>query len=116
MGYDYDIVYKKGSENSAADALFRVSEVEVFNITASSLQPLWLDHILSSYSTDAVVHHLLSQLQQGCILTKHFVFDRRLVRGRESWWLVMTTICENKVLSISHDSLCGSHFDFRVTY
>lgn len=52
MGYDCDIVYKKGSENSVADALSRVYGAEVFSIIISSLQPLLLDHIVASYDSN----------------------------------------------------------------
>lgn len=59
MGYDFDIAYKKGEDNSVANALSRESRVDVFNITISSLQPLLLDQIVSSYTADVVVQHLL---------------------------------------------------------
>lgn len=63
MGYDYKIIYKKGSENFAADALSIVSGAEIFNMWVSSLQPLLLDRIILSYAADAAIQQLLPQLQ-----------------------------------------------------
>lgn len=52
MGLDYKIIYKKGSENGAADALSRrpISNSSVYAL--STVQPAWLQEIVASYTTD----------------------------------------------------------------
>lgn len=82
MGYDYNIIYKKGSKNSGADALSNVSGVEIFNITVSSLNPLLLDRIILSYTIDTAIQQLLNQLQQGNQSANNYVMDGRMLRKK----------------------------------
>lgn len=37
LGYDFEIVYRAGKQNSAADALSRVSSVELFSLSTVEL-------------------------------------------------------------------------------
>lgn len=59
MGLDYKIVYKKGTDNHAADALSRrpVSNSSIYAI--STVQPAWLQEIVHSYSADPSCQTLL---------------------------------------------------------
>lgn len=68
MGLDYEIVYKKGKDNTAADALSRLHEdnatVQVFEV--SSLRNRWLSDIVDSYGEDAAAQEIITgiSLQQ----------------------------------------------------
>ena len=58
MGLDYEIVYKKGVENSAADALSRrPPNHQLFSV--SKMQPVWLTEVIDSYSADKTATELL---------------------------------------------------------
>ena len=59
MGLSYKIVYKKGINNAAVDALSRRphSPAEVFAL--STPQPLWLEEVLLSYKDDSKAQELL---------------------------------------------------------
>ena len=50
VGLQYKIVYRKGSDNGAADALSRCPSAQLAAI--SVCQPQWLDEVLASYAQD----------------------------------------------------------------
>ncbi|KAD5318093.1 hypothetical protein E3N88_18039 [Mikania micrantha] len=52
MGYTYDIMYKKGRENTAADGLSRVTGLALFEMGITSLDPLLLIRIKKSWADD----------------------------------------------------------------
>lgn len=62
MGLQYRIVYKKGSENNAADSLSRRPHATAELQTISSVQPAWLSEIMASYSADTFCQNLLQKL------------------------------------------------------
>lgn len=64
LGLQYHIVYKKGVDNGAADALSRrpVSESESSLFSISSGTPQWLTQVVEGYSSDAHAQQLLSEL------------------------------------------------------
>jgi hypothetical protein len=52
MGLQFQIVYKKGTENLVVDALSRVGSMMEL-VVISEVQPVWIQEILNSYVTDA---------------------------------------------------------------
>ena len=65
MTYDFDIVYKRGTENRAADALLRMSGHELACMTLSSILTTLYQQVLESYDRDASLQRLLLELQQN---------------------------------------------------
>lgn len=60
-GLQFKLQYKKGSENSAADALSRVGHV--FECSAiSGATPVWLQEVANSYVNDVNASQLLTEL------------------------------------------------------
>jgi hypothetical protein len=52
MNLKFKIVYKKGKDNVAADALSRVGHLMAIQ-GVSEVQPLWIQEVLNSYKTDS---------------------------------------------------------------
>jgi len=55
MGYTYDIQYKTGRDNVAADALSRVPSAEVLFLAVSVIHSDLLDKVRASYDLDPLL-------------------------------------------------------------
>ena len=65
MGYDFEIVYKKGKQNVVAYALSRNDEdVEAFLCAISIIQPDWIVKARDEWKNDEKVWSLIQRLQQ----------------------------------------------------
>ena len=58
MGFNFKILYKKGSDNNVADALSRATHQEEI-VAVSVLQPIWLTELQETYLQDAELSELL---------------------------------------------------------
>ena len=62
MGLNYQIQYKQGTENTAANALSRRSPDQSQLFLISSNQPAWLLEIIDSYQQDEKALAIMQQL------------------------------------------------------
>lgn len=62
MGFDYEIVYRSGRENTTTDALSRVSGAELLSMSLSVVNTDLSDRIKASYEADPVLKIILEQL------------------------------------------------------
>jgi hypothetical protein len=62
LGLQYTIVYRKGAENTAADALSRRPQQSECVSAISSVQPTWIDEIVQGYQADPKSTALLARL------------------------------------------------------
>lgn len=93
MGFSYDIQYKSGNENIAADALSRVSRVEVLCITLSLVDSNMINQIKRSYSLDYNLVHLVEELQDFSNF-RVYQLKSGLLRKITRLWLDYTLILE----------------------
>lgn len=115
LGLQYRIVYKKGVENGAADALSRSLPAETL-MGVTSCQPTWLEDIIASYNSNQQSERLLEQLVIRPNLKGRFSLVQGLVRFRGRIWLGGSTTMQQQIIAAFHDSLVRGHSGFPVTY
>ena len=76
MGLQFKVVYRKGKENAAADALSRVGHLLAIQ-AVSTMQPIWIQELLNSYATDPKAQQLLTQLAITSPNAKGYNLDKR---------------------------------------
>lgn len=87
MGLQHKILYKKGIENGAADALSRHphEHSELYHIFSSS--PQWLSEIMECYQNDQHAHQLLSELAVSSVDAEHYQLQDGVIRYKGCLWL-----------------------------
>jgi hypothetical protein len=117
LGYDFEIVYKKGKQNVVADALSRKDEdVEAFLYAISIIQPDWIIEARDEWKNDEKVWTLIQRLQQDSSASDTFTW-----KNDSLWYKYRLYLCKNsqlkqKVLLELHTSPVGGHSGFLKTY
>ncbi|KAI5405312.1 hypothetical protein KIW84_052187 [Lathyrus oleraceus] len=115
MGLSYEILYKKGKDNVAADALSRASHGEVLQLTISSISSELWDSLLKSYEHDSALQGLKLQVLSNPTLHPHFsVLDNLLYRKQK---LVIPNDGQVRLVILQwlHSSHQGGHSGIRAS-
>ena len=65
MGYDYEIQFRQGKENKAADGLSRVFSAQLLTMALSTISSTLLDSIKASWAQDPHLQSLIQALEAG---------------------------------------------------
>lgn len=112
IGLQYKIIYKKGTENSAADALSRRTHHQCKLQAVSTLTPSWMEEILQGYQSDAEAQDLITQLTINPEAKPHFSLVQGILRYKGKVWLGNNIALQQKVTSALHESAIGGHSGF----
>ena len=115
MGLQFKIIYKKGKENQAADALSRVAHLMALQ-AVSLLQPQWLQEVLNSYATDSQAQQLLAQLALNSLDDRGYSLDNAVIRKHNLIWVGQNSALQTKLISALHSSAVGGHSGVNATY
>jgi hypothetical protein len=83
LGLSYRIVYKKGVENSAADALSRRIHTEGVCCAISIATPQWCADIIQGYQSDQHARDLLVKLASATAPSSPFTLKDGLIRFKQ---------------------------------
>ena len=94
LGYDFEIIYKKGKLNVVADALSRKNEeVEEFLCAISIIQPYWITEARNEWKKDEEVWTLIQKLQQDPSTSDTFSW-----KNDSLWYKDRLYLCNNSQL------------------
>lgn len=86
LGLQYKLVYKKGLDNKAADALSRKEQdSEVLVISTSRLR--WLEIVVEGYQKDNTTKSLLAELALTGSNSEGFVLQDGIIKYKDRIWL-----------------------------
>ena len=111
---NYQIVYKKGVDNTSADALSRKPQPQVFHIFRA--QPVWLEEIVNNYAHDDKITEILQQMSMDPAAKPNYQLVHGLLRYKGCIWIGNNLELQHKIFSAFHDSPVGGHSGFPVTY
>jgi hypothetical protein len=115
MDLKFKIVYDKGKDNAAADALSRIGNMMSVQAT-SELRPVWMQEVLNSYKTDQTTQDLLVQLAVSSPNEKGFLLDKGIIKKGSRIWVGENSALQTKIIAALHASAVGGHSGSQVTY
>jgi hypothetical protein len=115
MGFQYQVLYKKGAENRAADALSRRPAADECS-SISAVKPAWIETVTDGYASDPKATQLLTELALQSPNDKGYSLHQGVIRYKGRVWLGSHTSAHQAVLQALHNSGLGGHSGSLVTY
>jgi len=117
LGYDFEIIYKKGKQNVVADALSRKDEdVEALVYAISIIQPYWINEAREEWKNDEEVWALIRKLQQDSSTSDTFSRKNYSLWYKYRLYLYKNSQLKQNILMELHTSPLGGHSGFLKTY
>lgn len=115
MGLQFKVVYRRGKENCAADALSRVSHLFALQ-AVSTVQPLWIQEVLNSYMTDSSAQKLLTALAVHSPDENSFSLHQGIIYHKGKVWIAQNAALHTKLIATFHSTPIGGHSGIAATY
>src|SRR3984885_15405818 len=117
LGYDFEIIYKKGKQNVVADALSRKNEdVEALLCAISIIQPDWINEAREEWKNDEEVWVLIRKLQQDSSTSDTFSWKNDSLWYNDRLYLYKNSQLKQNILMELHTSPLGGHSGFLKIY
>jgi transposase InsO family protein len=118
LGLRYRIVYKKGQDNRAADALSRCPQPATGELAAvSACLPTWLEEVWLGYHADPLAQKLLVQLAAASSSALgDFQLEDGIIKLKGRVWVGNNPALQQQIVTALHSSAIGGHSGFGVTY
>ncbi|CAJ2638126.1 unnamed protein product [Trifolium pratense] len=115
MGFDFEIQYREGSSNLAADALSRKTGAELLILLLNNASTDLLQAIQLSWQSDSILNSIIQDLQKDPKSHPKFSWVRNELRRRGKLVIGANHDIKLSILSWLHDSAIGGHSGRDVT-
>ncbi|KAL8153781.1 hypothetical protein V2J09_011541 [Rumex salicifolius] len=109
MGYSYEIQYKQGKENVAADALSRVSDAQLLQITLTQADQNFFDSVKALWQSDPACANIISDLTTDPSLHPAYSFCTGELRRKGKLVIDNDEAVKTHIFKWLHDSALGGH-------
>lgn len=109
MEFDYEIQYRQGKDNLAADALSRVEGSEVLSMALSVMECDLMKQIQENYEKDSAVMEVIEALKKKQDAKKHFSWTQGTLRRKSKLVIPAVLQLRNTILAWLHESGSGGH-------
>lgn len=114
LGFDYEIQYKKGVDNVAADSLSRIHSSAISLYAYSTVAPDLFNEIQESWVYDSDLQELIAKISAGTAAECYSFQDKQL-RKKGRLLVGRNDTLRRKIISFLHDSAVGGHSGVAVT-
>nr|GEU33567.1 reverse transcriptase [Tanacetum cinerariifolium] len=112
LGYDFDVYYKPGKENQAADALSRIETPQVFTLSVPTFP--WIQELRDYYKNSTGQNLIDRASKQPDTLPGYSVHDGLLYVHNQLFMPSLPSL-RQKLLTEFHSSLIGGHSGINAT-
>ncbi|KAJ0494369.1 putative nucleotidyltransferase, Ribonuclease H [Helianthus annuus] len=114
MGFDYEIVYKKGSDNLVADALSRVEGPTLLPIALSTFDPSLLERIKTTWRNDEALQQMIIQLIAGKVI-KNCSWNGQYLTKKNKLLVGKHNTLRKDIIHLCHATSGSGHSGVHVT-
>lgn len=116
-GLRYRILYKKGAENRAADALSRRLGTDQGELNAVSMSvPVWLNEVMGSYAADPDTQSTMAALSISGSKVPGYGLRDGILHYKNCIWVGKSPELHQCILHSLHASPAGGHSGINATY
>jgi transposase InsO family protein len=115
LGLRYKVVYKKGVDNGAADALSRRLHSVDHCLALSVVTPSWCADLRAGYDSDVQAKTLLTKLATNATSVPHFSLVDGLIHYKDKIWVGNNQTLQQQLIAQMHSSPIGGHSGIPAT-
>ncbi|GKB00087.1 putative mitochondrial protein [Tanacetum coccineum] len=115
LGFDYEIEYKKGADNAAADALSSIERQGVlFSMLVGTSNEL-LDVVIATWTSDLSLQAVIKGLQDKTLVNSKYACQNDQLMRKDKWVVGKDVELRKKLIDHFHGSVVGGHSGVSAT-